>query len=182
MSTSIFGCCGIVIFFARFSHIYEWATDVKTLSTNENIKMTTPMTPRLLFICKRRPQNYGTSYGLLNSCKFLCNALRNIDVKAKLVEVIDNNFIEREVVKYKATHVFIEALWVVPEKFDILIKLHPNIKWYVRLHSNTSFLSNEGVAIEWIRKYGERQKIYPQFHIAPNALKMCRDLKLSLGI
>lgn len=147
-----------------------------------NIKMTTPPTPRILFVCKRRPANYGSSYGLLNSCRFLCNALKHLGIEASLVEVIDNNFIEREVVKYKATHVFIEALWVVPEKFNILIPLHPNIQWFVRLHSNTPFIANEGVAIDWIRKYAELQKVYPQFHIAPNSAKMCRDLRLSLGI
>jgi len=103
-------------------------------------------------------------------------------VEAKLVEVIDNNGIDKEVHQYKPTHVFIEALWVVPDKFDVLIPLHPKVKWYVRLHSNTPFIANEGVALDWIKKYGELQKKYHQFHLAPNAKKMANDLKLSLGI
>lgn len=140
------------------------------------------MPPRILFVCKRRPANYGSSYGLLNSCRFLCNALKHLGVEAELVEVIDNNFIDREVTKYNPTHVFIEALWVVPEKFDVLIPLHSHRQWFVRLHSNTSFIANEGVAIDWIKKYALLQTKYPQFHISPNSDLLCHDLLLSLGI
>jgi len=102
--------------------------------------------------------------------------------EAKTVEVVDNNFIDREVHRFKPTHVFIEALWVVPEKFDVLIPLHPTVQWHVRLHSNTPFIANEGMAMEWIKKYAELQKKYKQFHISPNAIKMCDDLRVSLGI
>lgn len=139
-------------------------------------------TPRVLFICKQRPATYGASYGLLNSCRFLVNALHELGVEAKLVEVLDNNFIDNAVHSYNPTHVFIEALWVVPEKFNVLIPLHPKIHWYVRLHSNTPFLANEGVAIDWLRKYDALQKKFPQFKIAPNALKMLNDLKQGMGI
>lgn len=134
-------------------------------------------TPRVLFICKQRPAQYGASYGLLNSCRFLCNALESMGAEAKTVEVIDNNFIDREVHRFKPTHVFIEALWVVPEKFDVLIPLHPKIQWHVRLHSNTPFIANEGMAIPWIKKYLELQKKYPQFHLSPNALNMVNDIR-----
>lgn len=137
---------------------------------------------KVLFICKQRPATYGASYGLLNSCRFLCNALIRLGVEAKIVEVIDNNGIDREVHKFKPTHVFIEALWVVPEKFDVLIPLHPRVKWYVRLHSNTSFIANEGVALDWIKKYAKLQEKYHQFKIAPNSMKMVNDLFESLHI
>lgn len=137
---------------------------------------------KILFICKQRPARYGASYGLLNSCRFLCNALIELGAEAKLVEVIDNNSIDKEVHKFKPTHVFIEALWVVPDKFDVLIPLHPTVQWHVRLHSNTPFIANEGIAMEWIKKYDLLQKKYPQFHIAPNSTKMANDLKVALGI
>jgi hypothetical protein len=137
---------------------------------------------RILFICKQRPARYGASYGLLNSCRFLCNALRSMGAEAEVIEVIDNNSIDREIHKYKPTHVFIEALWVVPEKFKILIPLHPKVQWYVRLHSNTSFIANEGMAMDWIIKYAELSKEFPQFHIAPNSPRMIDDLKRSLNI
>lgn len=138
--------------------------------------------PKILFICKQRPARYGASYGLLNSCKFLCNALNELGAEAKLVEVVDNNSIDREVHKFKPSHVFIEALWVVPEKFDVLIPLHSNVQWHVRLHSNTPFIANEGIAIEWIKKYALLQKKYPQFHISPNSSRMINDLQKSLNI
>lgn len=134
-------------------------------------------TPRVLFICKLRPASYGASYGLLNSCHFLCNALRSMGAEAKTVEVVDNNRIDNVVHHYKPTHIFIEALWVVPEKFDVLIPLYPTVQWHVRLHSNTPFLAMEGVAIDWIKKYLKLQDKYPQFHLSPNSLLMLNDIK-----
>jgi hypothetical protein len=107
--------------------------------------------PRVLFVLKRH--GYGPSFGLMNSCQFIAEALRNRGVEAKVVEVIDNNFIDREVHQYKPTHVIIEALWVVPEKFPELLRLHPNIKWGVRIHSNMPFISGEGMAIKWLKGY-----------------------------
>lgn len=136
---------------------------------------------RILFICKKR-STYGVSYGLLNSCRFLCNALEQMGNDAKIVEVHDNNCIDREVSRYKPTHVFIEALWVVPSKFKQLIPLHPKVKWYVRLHSNTPFLSSEGMAIEWIVEYFALGIKYPQFRVASNASKLMNDVEGSLGI
>lgn len=137
---------------------------------------------KVLFICKQRPMSYGLSYGLLNSCRFLCNALHHIGVHANLVEVPDNNFIDREISRYKPTHVFIEALWVVPEKFEVLIPLHPTVQWHVRIHSNIPFIANEGIAIDWLVKYANIQKKYPQFHISPNSPKMVRDLEKTFDI
>lgn len=137
---------------------------------------------KVLFICKKRQTEYGVSYGLINSCKFLCNALKELGVEAKVVSVIDNNFIDKEVHQYKPTHVFIEALWVVPEKFHVLLPLYPKIKWYVRLHSNTPFLANEGVAMQWIAGYEEIRKKYGNLQIASNARRLVKDLWLSKKI
>lgn len=133
-------------------------------------------TPKVLFICKQRPAQYGASYGLLNSCKFISNALEDMGVESKVIEVIDNNYIDKECHNYKPTHCFIEALWVVPEKFDVLIPLHPNIQWFVRIHSNTPFLANEGMAMDWIYKYLLLQNKYKQFHLSPNSSDMINDI------
>jgi hypothetical protein len=135
---------------------------------------------RILFILKKR-SSYGVSYGLLNSCRFLCNALDAMGCDSKIVEVNDNNDIDRKVSHYKPTHVFIEALWVVPSKFDILIKLHPKVKWFVRLHSNTPFLSSEGIAIEWLIKYFELSARCSNFKVSVNSEKLLNDLHGSLG-
>lgn len=41
----------------------------------------------------------------------------------------------------------------MPEKFDILKKLHPKVKWFCHLHSDMPFLALEGIAIDWIKRY-----------------------------
>lgn len=108
---------------------------------------------KILFICKKR-QLYGQptyalgSSGLFNSTRFVAEALG-----ADLVEVVDNNDIDREVTKAKADAVVIEALWVVPEKFHILKKLHPKVRWFIHLHSDIPFLAIEGMAFDWLNKY-----------------------------
>lgn len=126
-------------------------------------------TKRLLFILKKR-SNYGISYGLANSCKFICNMLQKHGVECKVVEVIDNNGIDREVWLYKPTHVSIDALWVVPTKFNVLLKKYPKIKWSVRIHSKIPFLANEGVAMNWLYDYQNLiYKNFDNFIVASNA-------------
>lgn len=119
------------------------------------------MSHRLLFILKRREcgpygdwgYGGGLSSGLLNSAKFVVDMLVQAGISAKLVQVHDNNDIDREVVRFRPTDVLIEAFWVVPEKFDVLKKLHPKVHWIVRDHSKTSFLANEGMAFGWTLEY-----------------------------
>jgi len=120
----------------------------------------------ILFVVKKGQHystNNGCSYaptGLRNSAEFVVDMLIGLGVRAKLVQVIDNNDIDREVYNFKPDVVIIEALWVVPEKFTILKKLHPRVTWVVRIHSELPFLSQEGIAIEWIKKYAEQDKVF----------------------
>ena len=102
-------------------------------------------------------------------------------VEAKTVEVKDNNAIDAVVTAFKPTHCFIEALWVVAEKFPVLIKLHPKVKWFVRLHSNVPFIANEGIAIDWIKKYLELQWNNPTFQLCCNDKRMVNDVGRTLG-
>jgi len=142
-------------------------------------------TPRILFICKNRDTIYGSpvcdsythyasslSSGLLNSVYFVVKMLIAKGIDAKLVDVVDNNGIDKEVSMYKPTHVIIEALWVVPTKFDILTKLHPTVQWIVRLHSEVPFIACEGIAMDWIF---ESDKV-PNVSIAANSKRIARDL------
>lgn len=112
---------------------------------------------KVLFILKKRQTSHtgydSVSSGLLNSARFVSDMLNKNGIESNLVEVVDNNCIDREVAKFKPTHVIIEALWVVPQKFEVLTKLHPKVQWIIRLHSDISFLANEGIAIEWIYEY-----------------------------
>lgn len=142
------------------------------------------MEPRVLFILKFRDDDgygghgyggygCGLSSGLLNSAKFIVNMLAEEHVDVKLVQVRDNNDIDREVSKYRPTIVIIEALWVVPEKFKILQRLHPRVQWIVRGHSEIPFLANEGVALEWLTKYVQFENV----SIAENSHSALHDLR-----
>lgn len=142
---------------------------------------------KLLFILKRKEHPYepycntneqnqsgdGLITGLYNSVKFIVDMLRANNVEANMVVVTDNNDIDREVTKYRPTDVIIEALWVVPEKFNILITLHPKVNWIVRLHSAFPFIANEGIAMDWIFNYFN----YSNVAVSCNDLRIYKDLK-----
>jgi len=81
------------------------------------------------------------------------DVLNAAGIQSKLVIVTDNNDIDREVAQFKPTHVFIEALWVVPDKFRVLKALHPEVTWVVRIHSQIPFLALESIAMEWVKQY-----------------------------
>jgi hypothetical protein len=135
--------------------------------------------PKPLFIVKERFV-YGTrtnSYGLLNSCKFISNKLSSEGIDSKTVQVVDNNRIDYEVSTFNPTHCFIEALWVVPSKFQELASLHPNVKWIVRLHSMIPFISTEGMAFEWLNEYETLKKSGIDISISANNKKLFDDLK-----
>ncbi len=131
---------------------------------------------RILFICKHR-SSYGISYGLINSARFVADALNKLNgVVAKVVDVIDNNHIDREVHKFKPTHVIIEALWVIPNKFPELLKIHTTINWYVRIHSKPAFIANEGIAMEWLAAYSDIQDQFSNFRVMANDAEFSKIL------
>jgi len=99
------------------------------------------------------------------------------DIHCKVVTVDDNNDIDRVVSEYKPTHVIIEALWVVPSKFEVLCALHPKVQWIVRLHSKGPFLSTEGIATEWVEEYIELADVGGlKINVALNNEQFCEDL------
>lgn len=141
------------------------------------------MKPKILFILKRRPDfdpvahsAKGLSTGLFNSATFMEQMLNNNGVESKVDVAVDNNEIDRMVHQYKPTHVIIEALWVVPTKFNILIKLHPKVKWIIRLHSELPFISLEGNAMDWIGEY----LTFPEISIGVNAPRMLDEIRFYL--
>ena len=141
--------------------------------------------PIVLFILKRREDFNleqhnikGMSTGLYNSAAFMSDMCVASGIDAKLDIAIDNNCIDRLVTIHKPTHVIIEALWVVPSKFTILTKLHPNVKWIVRLHSEMPFLAGEGMALDWIGDYS----LYPNIAIATNGPRMLEEIRTYLKI
>ena len=117
------------------------------------------------------------SSGLLNSARFIVAMLREAGVNARLVQVRDNNCIDREVHRFRPDIVVIEALWVVPEKFEVLQRLHPSVQWVVRGHSEIPFLAQEGVAIDWITRYVQFDNVC----FAANSESSMRDIRTIVG-
>ena len=135
---------------------------------------------KVLFILKRREDynlekhnKIGLTTGLYNSASFMNEMLKDAGIESEIEVVTDNNDIDREVTKHKPTHVIIEALWVIPSKFSILSKLHPNVKWIVRLHSEIPFLANEGMAMDWLGDYME----FPNVYIGANAPRALKEVR-----
>lgn len=138
----------------------------------------------VLFILRRRQDfsnekhsEFGMSTGLFNSAWYMHEMMLNNGFDSKVVVLPDNNGIDREVSQFKPTHVIIEALWVVPSKFAVLTKLHPNVKWIIRLHSDIPFLANEGIAMDWIGDYLS----YRNISVAVNSPKIQSELNTFAG-
>jgi hypothetical protein len=117
----------------------------------------------------------------MNSCWFVGEALEKYGVEYHVITVIDNNDIDRVLTAYKPDWCFIEALWVVPEKFEVLMRLHPKVKFNVRLHSNLPFLIQDGVSFEWLNKYDEIAKDNHNFSVSVNSTKLIRELNSALN-
>lgn len=116
----------------------------------------TSHTPLTLFVVKKFHDYDGNkqfSGGLRSSTIFVVDMLLREGHRAKLVDAIDGNCLDRLVTENRPTRVIIEAIWITPVKMQELRKLHPGIKWTVRIHSELSFLANEGMALEWICEY-----------------------------
>ncbi len=150
--------------------------------------------PRTLFVLKLRENPYdgGTygkedghwgdgdgkqplSSGLFNSARMVVEMLEDEGVPVKLVHVVDNNKIHKEAVEFKAEVVIIEAFWVVPEKFDELRRVMPNVKFVIRNHSESPFLANEGIAFDWTLKYVQKPNVWMSCN-APRMLEETRFL------
>lgn len=132
---------------------------------------------RVLFILKKQKFGYcgGPSTGLFNSATFVSDMLREkLGQDSKLVVVHDNNDIDREVTLFRPKIVIIEAIWVEPKKFDVLVKLHPHVRWIVRNHSAMPFLAHEGMALSWILQYMKHRHV----EVSCNDMRTVRELEM----
>lgn len=120
----------------------------------------------------------STCYGLVNSCQFVVNALRAQGIEAEVQQVPDYNHIDRVVHKYRPTHCFVEAIWVVPEKFRELAKLHPKVNWIVRIHSMIPFLVIEGMCFDWMNAYLKLASEGIKISLSCNNDKLLEDLRV----
>lgn len=143
---------------------------------------------RVLFILKQKETPIGEDYsveysvqgfttGLLNSATYVSNMLNETKLfESKVVIVKDNNSIDKEVTDFDANVVIIEALWVVPSKFEVLTALHPKVQWIIRLHSELPFIANEGVTFDWLYQYLKYDGVY----VAVNSERMEKELEFYL--
>lgn len=125
--------------------------------------------PSVLFILKKRSQNWGgtDSYvhkpsGLFNSANFVNHMLKANGFRSDIVEVIDNNSIDKAVFDFNPDIVIIEAIWVTPAKMNELVKLHhhKHRKWIIRNHSELPFLATEGISLQWLLEYSNIPNVY----------------------
>lgn len=134
----------------------------------------------VLFILKRKEDfnavvdsSVGLSTGLYNSASFVNTMLNDLGVNSKIEVVADNNCIDRVVTLHRPTHVIIEALWVTPEKFSVLQRLHPSVQWIIRVHSEMPFMAGEGMAMDWLGDYSTFKNVV----LAINAPRMFREIE-----
>ena len=130
---------------------------------------------RALFICKQR-LSYGNSYGLLNSASFIVDYLNSIGITSELTSVIDANEVDKKITEYDPLFVFIEALWITPEKLKEIMSLkrHKKRVFIIRIHSRVTFIANEGIAFSWLTGY--RELGFKNLLVAPNNLEFAEDL------
>jgi len=140
---------------------------------------------RIQFILKRRETGYDNepcygnvlSSGLFNSAHFVVERLNESrKVITDLVHVIDNNCIDKEVTRFSPDVVIIEAYWVVPEKFEVLTRLHPKVKWIIRNHSEMPFAAQEGIIMDWSLRY----LLYPNVYVSCNSSRSANDMGILL--
>lgn len=114
--------------------------------------------PLILFIIKKSfnyhcGKEVQISSGLRTSALFVVDLLLSDGYRAKLVEAVDGNSVDALIAQNSPSRVVIEAIWVTPTKLAELMKRYPKVKWTVRIHSETPFLAQEGMAIAWLAQY-----------------------------
>ena len=112
--------------------------------------------PALLFCLKYRQGYWGgsdLSSGLLNSVRFVVDMLVSLGVRAKFLQFKSNTEIDAAIKAFDPTQVIIEGFWVVPPKVAELQALYPQVTFSLRDHSETPFVANEGISMEWTRAY-----------------------------
>lgn len=103
--------------------------------------------------------------GLLNSAMITAGQLeKHLSVKTVIEVCVDGNECDKFLTMHRPKVCIIEAIWVTPTKLKELQDLHKRVKFVVLVHSEVSFLANEGNAIEWIFDYNDLDHAFPGFN------------------
>lgn len=133
---------------------------------------------RVLFLLKRNEAYGSYSYftknsGLSNSTQMLKQSLvQHFNIEAKIEICVDENSIDREVFLYKPDICLIEAIWTTPKKIKELVKLHPNVVFIIRVHSELPFLANEGIALDWISDFVKIKNTHVAFNSKDTVIQL----------
>ena len=107
----------------------------------------------------------GAKSGLIESATLTASQIhKHFKIETKVAICVDGNSIDAEVDKFKPTICVLEALWATPCKLKELTKLHPGVKFIVRVHSEIPFLATEGIAIEWIKEFVKIKNVFVSFN------------------
>ena len=91
--------------------------------------------------------------GLHTSSALTVACFRKLGVPAEVYEAHDGNSIDGIIKRYHLDAVVLEANWALPSKVAELRRLHPNVSWFVRIHSEIPFLAHEGIAWTYMQAY-----------------------------
>lgn len=122
---------------------------------------------KILFLLKGSfSYGYGGAKSGLSESSNLTSAelTKNFGVDCKVALCDDGNCLDKELFAYKPDVCVIEALWVTPEKLAEIAAMYKGVKFYVRSHSEIPFLSNEGIAVDWIKDYTKIPNVKNSFN------------------
>ena len=132
---------------------------------------------KVLFILKSPGSMSFNSYsnesntGIFISARMLKNVLASkfgCTTELKFIDTLQD--IKDAVKDFKPALVVVEAYWLAPDDFITLTTRFPNVKWVVRNHSATPFLSLEGTIVDWMLQYLD----------IPNVIVACNEKRTAL--
>lgn len=122
--------------------------------------------------------NYQAATGMWTSSQMVVDVLTKNGISCDISLAQDANSIDSIVTNLNPSTVFIEGLWVAPQKFTELIAIprHSSREWVVRIHSDMPFLATEGVAFSWFKQY-----LDIGIKVAPNSFRLHRELSFIMS-
>lgn len=150
-----------------------------------DVDPTPPIVPlKILFVLKdpNAPINaYSneSNTGIFVSARLLKAMLEDkFNCTTDLIFITSVDQIKTEVTAFRPNVVFIEAYWVSPEDFSDLTTRFPNVRWVVRNHSATPFLSLEDTVVDWSLRYMD----YPKVTLACNEVRTTKEFANLIAI
>lgn len=127
------------------------------------------MTVKVLMIArfnnKAAANGIANHNGLTHAASATYDCLRDIkelDIAYALVQQPEE--IENAISEHKPKFVFMDGLWIKPERIRALQKAHMYTIFILRIHSDAAFIAQEGIFSNWFYKYIEIPNVYVAFN------------------